>query len=66
MAGAHGGEICKQLKNQSFTKHIPIILISANKDIEAIARDAGADDFISKPFNMNPFLLKVAQYAKAS
>jgi len=66
MAGAHGGEICKQLKKQDLTKHIPIILISANKDIEVIARDAGADDFISKPFNMNPFLLKVAQYAKAS
>jgi len=63
MAGVHGDEVCKQLKKQYLTKHIPVILISTCNDIEAIARDAGADDFISKPFKMNPFLLKVAHYA---
>ena len=62
MAGVDGRDICKQLKNQRLTKHIPIIMISANQDTEKIAREAGADDFIAKPFDMDKLLAKVAQY----
>jgi CheY-like chemotaxis protein len=64
MAGIDGREICKHLKNQSLTKYIPIILISANSDTEEIAKQAGADDFICKPFDMDNFLQKVAKYSK--
>ena len=62
MAGMDGRNICKSLKHHKLTKHIPIIMISANKDTQALAKEAGADDFISKPFEMNEFLAKVAQY----
>lgn len=63
MAGVDGKDICRQLKNQPLTKHIPVILISANRDIEAMAKQAGADDFIPKPFEMDYLLKKVAQYS---
>ncbi len=64
MSGIDGKEICKQLKSQKKTKHIPIIMISANKDTRDIAKEAGADDFIAKPFEMQDLLAKVEKYTK--
>ncbi len=62
MLGIDGRDICKYLKGLQFTSHIPIIMISANQDTENIARKAGADDFIAKPFDMNQLLEKVKGY----
>lgn len=64
MTGIDGRDICKNLKSQKLTKHIPIIMISANKDTEKIAHQAGADDFIAKPFDMDDLLAKVEKYVK--
>ena len=62
MAGMDGPEVCKYLKGSAATKHIPIIMVSATKDIERISREAGADDFIAKPFQMDEILALVAKY----
>ncbi len=62
MSGQDGREICKFLKNNPLTKHIPIIMFSASRDIIQSAKDAGADDFIAKPFQMDELLSKVAKY----
>lgn len=62
MSGEDGRSICKYLKNQSATKNIPIIMISATSYIEESARKAGAEDFLPKPFQMNDLLTKVEQY----
>lgn len=59
MSGQDGRDICKALKAQDSTRHIPIIMISANKDTEKFAKEAGADDFLSKPFEMDDLLGKV-------
>ncbi len=64
MSGTDGRDICKQLKSIKKTKHIPIIMISANKDTRKIAKEAGADDFIAKPFGMKELLAKVEKYTK--
>ena len=64
MAGTDGRNICKSLKHHKLTKHIPIIMVSANKDTQALAKEAGADDFIAKPFEMNELLAKVGKYTK--
>lgn len=64
MAGSDGRTICKSLKNHKLTRHIPIIIISANKDTNKIAKEAGADDFMTKPFEMDDLLTKVANYTK--
>lgn len=62
MSGTDGRDVCKYLKKQKKTKHIPIIMFSANKDTESIAKEAGADDFIYKPFDMYELLNKIAQH----
>ncbi|HVA10817.1 MAG TPA: response regulator [Candidatus Dormibacteraeota bacterium] len=62
MSGIDGRNVCKLLKSNSVTKHIPVIMISATKDIEQIAKASGADDCISKPFQMERLLAIVAQY----
>ena len=62
MSGIDGRDICKQFKKDSSTNHIPIVLISATKDIAQIAKDSGADDFISKPFQMDNLLEIVAKH----
>lgn len=62
MSGQDGRTICRHLKLQPKTKHIPIIMISANKDTSQIAKESGADDFITKPFEMEELLSKVAKY----
>ncbi len=58
MSGVDGRDVCKYLKSQNNTKHIPIVMVSANKDTEKIAMDAGADDFLAKPFEISELLKK--------
>ena len=62
LSGTNGKDICKKLKSQEHTKHIPIIMISAHPDAREIALEAGADDFIPKPFDMTDLLEKVKKY----
>jgi DNA-binding NtrC family response regulator len=42
--------LTKEIKSQSSLKEIPIILMSADNNVEAIAQRVGADAFLSKPF----------------
>ena len=66
MSGEDGRDICKYLKNDPLTKHIPIIMISASKDIMKSAKEAGANDFIAKPFDMNDLLAKIKKQIDSS
>ncbi len=52
-----GRNICKQLKSNNDTKHIPVILFSANHNVEKSISECLADRFISKPFDIN-FLIE--------
>ena len=53
MPKMNGLEACRQLKQQDDTKMIPIILVTANSNVEDIVRgfEVGADDYLIKPFN---------------
>ncbi|WP_295667500.1 response regulator [uncultured Mucilaginibacter sp.] len=64
MSGADGRDICKKLKQDPATCKIPVVLISASKDIERSALDAGADDFLEKPFEMDVLLQKIENQLK--
>lgn len=64
MSGMDGRDICKYLRTQKKTMHIPIVMISANRDAAAIALDAGATDFLAKPFEMNALLAIVEKYSR--
>jgi DNA-binding response OmpR family regulator len=68
MRGVNGGEICKHLKTDNKTKDIPVIIFSANHNIEKIASECGADDCIVKPFNsitVRQKLLNILQRKRA-
>lgn len=62
MSGRDGRDICRYLKSQQLTHHLPIILISASNNIQQFAMDAGADDYLTKPFNMEEVITKVGKY----
>ncbi|MGV8878929.1 MAG: response regulator [Sphingobacteriaceae bacterium] len=52
MPGIYGGTLGELIKMQAHTSHIPIIMMSASKDLEKIAQDSGATDFLHKPFDV--------------
>ena len=56
-----GIEMCKKLQKDSLTKHIPVILLTANNSTNSkiSGLKSGAIEYISKPFNTNELLLKV-------
>lgn len=64
LSGKDGREIVKYLKSNEKTHHIPVIMFSAHPSAREITKQAGADDFVAKPFEIDLFLKKVAQYLK--
>lgn len=55
----NGIEICDDLKNDIFTKHIPVIVMSANPRSKQMSTQACADDYISKPFDLDDVLTRI-------
>lgn len=58
----NGGEITRRLKSSPNTKDIPIIIISASYNVKKITKEAGADDFIPKPYDMDILLQKIEKH----
>ena len=56
-----GVEICRELKSTKNMQKIPIFLMSAHVNGKQMAMEACADDFISKPFDINDFTTRVKQ-----
>ena len=55
MPGKDGISLCKELKNEITTSHIPIILLTARTStvFEINGLQTGADDYVTKPFDTN-------------
>ena len=62
LSGANGTDICIELKKDAALAHIPLIMMSAHPDAENLCKIAGADDFISKPFDLDELLLKIGNF----
>jgi DNA-binding response OmpR family regulator len=60
LSGSDGTDICRQLKQDEKTLSIPILMFSAHPNAKEICLEAGADDFISKPFEMNDLMDKIS------
>ncbi|CAN5129992.1 N/A [soil metagenome] len=55
-----GGEkATEKLKTDPETSHLPVILFSANREIENVAQKVNANDFICKPFDIQEFIIKI-------
>jgi len=68
MPGINGIEVCKTLVNNNKTSDIPIILVTAKTGAEDTKEglDAGAYDYIKKPFNKIELLARVKSALKLS
>jgi CheY-like chemotaxis protein len=52
LSGVDGRDLCRRLKKNPKTCEIPVIMISAHHDAKSQSLLAGADAFISKPFDI--------------
>ena len=66
MPGINGYQVCEKLKEGENTRLIPIVMITALREVEDKIRaiEVGADDFISKPFNKFEVLARIRSLLK--
>ena len=55
----NGIDICRALKSDPATAQIPVVIMSAHAAEKAVLEEACADDFISKPFDLDLLLHRV-------
>jgi CheY-like chemotaxis protein len=60
----HGADVLKLLRSSSITDHIPVVVLSANATPSYIERllTAGAKNYLTKPFDIDPFLAVVDEF----
>lgn len=64
----NGIEVCRKIKADSSLRHIPILLMTGEAvDVEnrVNGMEAGADDYIIKPFNVKELLFRIKGILKA-
>ncbi len=61
MPGLDGLEVCRRLKADPATRDIPVIMLTGKTDPESVVQgfDAGAQDYVAKPFNDRELLARV-------
>lgn len=67
MPGIDGIKLCQLIKRNLQTCHIPVLLLSAKGSVDAQTEgiQAGADDYIAKPFSIHLLKGKIANQLKA-
>ena len=61
----HGAEVLRRLQEQPETAGIPVVVLSADATPSQIERllSAGARNYLTKPFDIDPFLALVDEFA---
>jgi DNA-binding response OmpR family regulator len=59
MDGIDGSTICRMLKENKNTSAIPVLMFSANDNIQSISQNCGANGFIEKPFEIKKMKSKI-------
>ena len=64
----NGYKVCRLLKFDNNYKHIPILMVTARSQEEdrVIGEETGADEYITKPFDINTIVEKIHFYLKRS
>ncbi|ASZ12115.1 response regulator [Chitinophaga pendula] len=64
IAGTDGLELCRFIKKSERYKGVPVIMSSANPDIEILAKNAGADGVLTKPFSLKELRETISDFLK--
>jgi signal transduction histidine kinase len=66
MPGTSGLDLCRAIKQDPSLRHIPVILLTARGENEAALEgyEAGADDFVSKPFHTKVLQARIHAHLK--
>ena len=59
MPKMNGLELCKEVRNQNITEPILFLSVKSETDIKVTALDAGADDYLIKPFSLSELNARV-------
>lgn len=61
MPKVDGFELCKRIKSNVQTSHIPLILLTArtSEELKMTGYQSGADEYLAKPFNLEILLLRI-------
>lgn len=62
---ANGVEVGKKLKSNASTRNIPVIMVSANPFVDELCKEAGANDYVQKPFTLKTLMEKVNESLSA-
>ena len=61
MPGMDGYDVCRKLKQDSATSHVPVLIVSASggNEVSRMIKDVGADDHLTKPFDQFDILNRI-------
>ena len=60
MPGMDGYEVCRRIRENPATAFLPVVMITASDTAQKLrATEAGADDFVAKPFDQGELLARV-------
>jgi two-component system alkaline phosphatase synthesis response regulator PhoP len=62
LVGKDGRQVAQELKSDEGTKHIPIIILTAYPNAGELAKEAGAEDYLPKPFDLEMLWKMTAKY----
>jgi two-component system, OmpR family, phosphate regulon response regulator PhoB len=63
-----GTEVCRQLKSDPRTKHVPVVMLTAKGDEvdRVVGFELGADDYVTKPFSVRELVLRLKAVLRRS